>query len=63
MTSIAKMRDVAQLPEDAPLRQSKFWNQSVESVNPQQVMAFVKRMEIKGLGDRAKDDVVVLLET
>ena len=62
MTSIAKMRDVAQLPEDAPLRQSKFWNQSVESVNPQQVMAFVKRMETKGLGDRAKDDVVVLLD-
>lgn len=62
MSSVATLRDIAQLPEDAPLRQSKFWNKPAESITPEQIIAFVKRMEMRGQGDAARDNIQVLLD-
>jgi hypothetical protein len=63
MTTISNLGALPNLKSTAPLRQSKLWNQDVESVKPTQVLAFFKRMQMQGRETEARDNIDTLLFT
>jgi hypothetical protein len=51
------------LPADSPLRDSPLWDRDVESIHPEQLLAFVKRMEMLGQGEQAMASAEIILGT
>jgi len=63
MTTVSELGAMPNLPRNSPIRQSKLWNQDVTRVRPDQVITFVKRMELKGRGEEARSNIDLLLFT
>lgn len=51
------------LPADSPLRDSALWDKDVEEIAPEQLLAFVKRMEMLGHGEQAMASAEIILGT